>query len=95
MQQISEIVIKTVIAGLPSLQAAYQQCKSNDPGNCFQLLGFDVMLTDKHEALLLEVNQNPSLNTDTPFDHNVKSELVRNILEMVTGGYRCSPEDKY
>lgn len=31
------------------------------------------MLTDKNEVLLLEVNQNPSLNTDTNFDHKLKS----------------------
>jgi hypothetical protein len=29
------------------MQNAYAQCKKNDPSSCFQLLGFDIMLTDK------------------------------------------------
>jgi hypothetical protein len=73
MKQISQIVVKTVIAGLPPLVSAYEQCKIIDPNSCFQLLGFDVMLTDKSEVLLLEVNQNPSLATDTSFDYKLKS----------------------
>ena len=73
IKQISQIVVKTVIAGLPPLVSAYEQCKIVDPNSCFQLLGFDVMLTDKSDVLLLEVNQNPSLVTDTSFDYKLKS----------------------
>jgi tubulin polyglutamylase TTLL6/13 len=90
MQKISVIVVKTVIAALPAMQNGLKQCKKTDPNACFQLLGFDVILNDRKEPLLLEVNQNPSLNADTPFDHKLKFTLVKNILEMVTGGYRCT-----
>lgn len=47
MKKVSEIVIKTVISGLPTLQNAYQLCNRNDPNSCFQLLGFDILLNDK------------------------------------------------
>lgn len=95
MEQLAPIIIKTIIAGLPTMQNGLAQCKRGDPSSCFQLLGFDILLNEKRQPLLLEVNQNPSLNTDTPFDHKLKSQLVRNILEMTTGGYRTSPEDKF
>lgn len=73
MKKIGKIVIKTIISGLPFLQNAYSQCKKVDPSSCFQLLGFDIILTDKKEPILLEVNQNPSLVTDTQMDHKLKS----------------------
>ncbi len=47
MNKISKIVIKTLISGLPWMQNGYNQCKKNDPNTCFQLLGFDIILTDK------------------------------------------------
>ena len=47
MQKIAKIIIKTIIAGLPYMQNAYSQCKKTDPNSCFQLLGFDIILTDK------------------------------------------------
>ena len=55
------------------MQNGYSQCKKNDPSSCFQLLGFDVILNSKKEPILLEVNQNPSLVTDTNFDYKLKS----------------------
>lgn len=91
----AKIVIKTVIAGLPAIQNGYAQTKKMDPNSCFQLLGFDIMLTDKKDPILLEVNQNPSLSTDTPLDHKLKLALVKNILEMVTGGYRIGYDEKF
>lgn len=47
MNKIGKIVIKTIVSGLPCMQNAYGQCKKNDPNTCFQLLGFDIILTDK------------------------------------------------
>ena len=44
MGQIKQIVIKTILSALPSLENAYSQCKKNDPSSCFQLLGFDIIL---------------------------------------------------
>ena len=65
MDKVTKIVMKTIITGVPILQNAFTQCKKSDPNSCFQLLGFDILMTDKKEPILLEVNQNSSLNTDT------------------------------
>jgi hypothetical protein len=94
MHKIGKIIIKTIISGLPYMQNAYTQCKKNDPSSCFQLLGFDVMLTDKKDPVLLEVNQNPSLVTDTQLDYGLKSQLVKNIFEMISGGYNSMVDEK-
>lgn len=80
MNKIGKIILKTIISGLPYMQNAYGQCKKNDPSSCFQLLGFDIILTDRKEPILLEVNQNPSLVTDTHLDHNLKFHLVKTIF---------------
>jgi hypothetical protein len=53
MEKVSKIVIKTIISGLPAMQNAYSQCKKSDPSSCFQLLGFDIILNDKREPILL------------------------------------------
>ena len=82
-QNISDLVIKTVISALPFLQNGYSQCKKQNPNSCFQLLGFDVLLSEGGKLNLLEVNQNPSLMTETPIDKNLKGEMVKNIFEMI------------
>ena len=44
MNGVSKIVMKTIIAALPAMQNATNQCKRTDPNSFFQLLGFDIML---------------------------------------------------
>jgi hypothetical protein len=53
MHKINKIIIKTIISGLPYMQNGFTHCKKNDPNACFQLLGFDIMLSDKKEPILL------------------------------------------
>lgn len=43
---------------------------------CFQIFGFDLMLDDQLQLWLLEVNAQPSMHIDAPYDLGVKvSEL--------------------
>jgi len=53
MSKVSKIIMKTIISGLSSMQNGYGQCKKTDPSSCFQLLGFDIILNDKNEPILL------------------------------------------
>jgi tubulin polyglutamylase TTLL5 len=52
-------------------------------GNCFDLFGFDILLDSNLKPWLLEVNLSPSLATDSPLDHRIKSNLVADALTLV------------
>lgn len=80
--EIKDILIKTLIVGLPLLRHQYRSCKiENYSGDmCFQILGFDIMLDEKAKPFLLEVNHTPSFVTDTPLDELIKKNLIRNSL---------------
>lgn len=41
------------------------------------------MLTRKLKVKILEVNHAPSFNSDTPYDFKMKSELFRNMFEVI------------
>lgn len=72
------MIIKTIVAGQPTLNYFYKSCQPEDIENqyCFQILGFDIMIDRKLKPWLLEVNHAPSLATDSAFDMKVKKKLV-------------------
>lgn len=47
--------------------------KPHQPSNCFELLGFDVLIDESLKPWLLEVNLSPSMNTETPLDIEIKT----------------------
>ena len=51
--------------------------------NCFQLFGFDIMIDDKLNPWLLEVNLSSSLSCDSPLDQKIKAGLVSDLLNMI------------
>ena len=70
--QMTDIMIKTLLVGWPHLDHNYKTCssKSSYQNNrqCFQILGFDIMLDKKLKPWLLEINESPSFNDDTEID---------------------------
>lgn len=50
--------------------------------NSFELFGFDVMLDDKGEVYILEVNVTPALGTSSELDYCVKSPVVRDLFNI-------------
>jgi tubulin polyglutamylase TTLL6/13 len=50
---------------------------------CFQILGFDIMLTSKLEPVLIEVNHTPSFETSTPLDMLVKRKLIEDTFKLM------------
>lgn len=50
--------------------------------NCFELLGFDILIDDQLEPWLLEVNLSPSLNCDSPLDQKIKSNLISDLFNL-------------
>jgi tubulin polyglutamylase TTLL6/13 len=72
---IKDVIVKTMIAGQPNMAHLFKTCKTDDIENSisFQILGFDVIFDHKLKCGLIEVNQSPSFQTDTPLDYDIKS----------------------
>lgn len=84
-KKIDELVIKTLIVGQPMIAHTYGLAQSDRQGNdlCFHILGFDVLINDKLEPILLEVNHTPSFKTDTPLDKFIKKNLIKDTLKLL------------
>lgn len=50
---------------------------------CFEVLGFDIILDDNLEPILLEVNHAPSFATDSPLDHDLKRSLFIDMFTLL------------
>ena len=51
--------------------------------NCFEVLGFDILLDDNLRPWLLEINLSPSLNTDSPLDLKIKGNMIADLFTMI------------
>ena len=73
--------------GWPHLEHNYRTCttKSSYSNNrqCFQILGFDIMLDKKLKPWLLEINESPSFNDDTEVDKKVKWGLIEDSFRLL------------
>ena len=77
-QKIHDIVAKTLLPISSLLRHRYRACfASKETGTgCFELLGIDVMITEKLEPVLIELNHLPSFETSAELDDSVKTEVV-------------------
>jgi len=50
---------------------------------CFEVLGFDVFLDENLKPWILEVNHDPSFETDAPLDFKIKKQLITDTLRML------------
>ena len=51
--------------------------------NCFEVLGFDILLDDALRPWLLEINLSPSLNTDSNLDLKIKGAMIADMFTMM------------
>merc|ERR1712226_1363454 len=86
------VCAKTIISAQPSLEAEYDAgffTKDLTAGHmgcrCFEVLGFDVMLTDQRKAKPIEVNHLPSFACHCPLDYDVKHRLINQVLDLTCG----------
>merc|ERR1711893_66101 len=68
-------------SGLIEVSATDMFCPAKS-ANCFELLGFDVLIDDKLEPWLLEVNLTPALSCDSPLDQKIKANVVADLLSL-------------
>lgn len=50
--------------------------------NCFELLGYDILIDSNLVPWLLEVNLSPSLNCDSPLDQKIKGQLIADLFTL-------------
>lgn len=50
---------------------------------CFEILGFDILLSDKLKPYVLEVNSLASFGTDSPLDKKIKLDLMKDTFTML------------
>jgi tubulin polyglutamylase TTLL6/13 len=50
---------------------------------CFEILGFDIILTSKMKPMLLEVNHAPSFATDSPLDLEIKKTIFVDMFKLL------------
>jgi D-alanine-D-alanine ligase-like ATP-grasp enzyme len=59
--------------------------------NCFEILGFDIMVDNTLKPWLLEVNSSPAMAMDGRADSLVKPDLLKDTLKMID----FEPQAKY
>ena len=51
--------------------------------NCFEILGFDILVDSDLKPWLLEVNLSPSMACDSPLDMAIKSNLICDAFNII------------
>lgn len=90
-ESIDDAIIKTLISCQPALKHNYRTCFPHhlQPGAgsaCFEILGFDVLLTSKLKPKVLEVNHSPSFSTDAQIDIDIKEALIWDTFQLINLG---------
>ena len=80
--RVYDLIVKTVL-GMEEETVSAMSTLGLHRGNCFDLLGFDVMVDRKLRPWLLEVNLSPSLAVDSPLDLHIKSSLIADTFNLV------------
>jgi len=71
-------VAGVIMASLLAVQPAMMQDR-----NCFELYGYDILLSDDLRPWLLEVNASPALTGTDNEDHRLKFDLIDDVLNVL------------
>ncbi|EAS05014.3 tubulin-tyrosine ligase family protein (macronuclear) [Tetrahymena thermophila SB210] len=80
--KIEDMIVKTIISIEGQIFSSFEM-QVPYRNNCFEVLGFDVLIDDTLKPYLLEVNLNSSLNTDSPLDLRIKGEMLSDLFTLV------------
>ncbi|RNF09560.1 uncharacterized protein Tco025E_06999 [Trypanosoma conorhini] len=88
LRRIDVCIMLTMLSGLEELQREFvgtgaSRGSRSDGRNCFELLGFDFMLTEDLAPVLMEVNHSPSLFCDSLFDFETKRRVVMDVFRLL------------
>ncbi|KAG5313355.1 TTLL9 polyglutamylase, partial [Acromyrmex insinuator] len=74
MQRIAGVIMASLLAVQPSMM---------QDRNCFELYGYDILLSDDLRPWLLEINASPALTGTDNEDQRLKSDLVDDVLNVL------------
>lgn len=80
--RIDDLIIKSVLSIENTVFSAMEMSVPYRT-NCFEVLGFDILLDSLLRPWLLEVNLSPSLNTDSPLDLKIKGQMIADLFTMI------------
>lgn len=80
--RIYDVIIKSLTSVDSHIQSGLK--KMSHKNNCFELLGFDILLDSDLKPWLMEVNLSPSLATDSPLDLKIKSNLFVDTMNLIS-----------
>lgn len=84
--EIKLIIVKTVLAMVPEIMLNYEHNFADVPGpQCFQIMGFDIIVRKDSTPILLEVNSAPSLSVQHQqlVEADSQRPAVRSIVDEV------------
>ena len=81
-QKIKDIIIKSILSFQEKLLIENEKLGLYDR-NVFCILGFDILINDKYEPVLLEINNRPNLSVRNEVDKKVKGNLFIDTLNIV------------
>ena len=69
-KRIEDVVIKSIISAEHIMAKAYEMFVPYQK-NCFEVLGYDILIDENYKAWLLEANMSPALSWDSPLDQKI------------------------
>lgn len=84
-EEINDVVVKTLVSVQPQLAHQYRSwfTEEVDGSQWFELLGFDIMLDENLDPILIEVNHAPSFATDAKLDLDLKRNLIHDTFKLL------------
>ena len=80
--KIKDIIIKSIISIYQNLINEENKNNLNDI-NFYEILGFDILMTNDYEPILLEINTSPSVIYHNEIDKFIKTNLVIDTLNII------------
>ena len=82
LSKIKDIIIKSIISVYQKLIEKLK-VKSLIESNYYNLLGYDIIVTNKYEPMLLEINYSPAMINYTNLDAEMKTNLFIDTLNLI------------
>ena len=80
--QINDIIVKSLIS-IDSIVNSCIDMYVPHSTNCFDLLGYDILIDEDFKPWLIEVNMSPSMSIESDMDHKIKAPLMADLFTLL------------